>query len=710
MPAVIRRLGALAAAVVWVSLTAGAQQNPRPPSSQTTFRAGIELVQIDVVVVDRNGKHIRGLKPEDFVVTDRKKPQAIAAFEEISHERKRAALDAPAMPAPVRMDVASNQSVQAHRLVVMVIDDLHIYRGRADLSKTIARGVLDKLGPDASMAVLFTSGEHSTEVTEDRSVLLGAVEILQGRKAVRRPNAAIDSQRMAAGGGENARSSREIQAAQSASLQDFFDNMSKYKALEDAARLLGEGDARRKAFVLISEGIAKDVTGVFDAATTPCDARCATCPCYHEIALRNMMNSMRRSNVVTYNIDPRGYVSSQEIALESFPTPAMEPEMPAGEDAVFRWSNPVRLAQRGLVLTAEASGGFAIVNTDNFLEGVGRIIEDLDHYYLLGFYPNDPGKKGYRPVDVSVPAHPEWTVRFRNGYRAEGPPKPPVNRNPLAALMSGALPDAALPLRLHAVPLGEASGGETRIALAIEVSVPRTAVEEADGKVRDELKYEIVVVDQKKAKIRSLGGLTARVSLSPNAAVGRAAPDVATYQVAQTISLPPGRFQLRLAAQSSKLARGGSVYLHLTVPDVTRDALSIGGLALGYAEGSRIATAVATPPPISRAQRTARMAPPPPPPPALPFAPTLDREFAGDDLLRVYFEVTARDRREPVAGVLELVAADGAAARRSLPFTADDRGSVDLQLSLAGLPAGAYILRAQLSNGPHSEIGITIRK
>lgn len=678
-----------------LSFSLGAQQST-PSRPQTTFRAGVELVQVDVVVVDQKGTHIRGLKASDFAITDRKKPQTIAAFEEVTHERPRAAEASPASAAPVRMDVASNQSVQAHRLVVMVIDDLHIYRGRVDRAKTIAKDVLAKLGGDASMAVLFTSGEHSTEVTEDRSMLLAAIDTLQGRKAVRRPTAAIDRQKMAAGGGETGRPFEEIADAQSASLQDFFDNMSKYKALDDAARLLGQGDARRKAFVLISEGIARDLTGVFDAANAEG---------HHALALRNMMNSMRRSNVVTYGIDPRGHVSTQNLALELFPSPQGFDV----HDPVFFWHNPVRLAQNGLRGLAEASGGFAVVDTDDFTAGIDRIIDDLDHYYLLGFYPNDPGKKGYRPLDVSISAHPEWQVRFRKGYRAEGPPKPPVNKNPLAALMSGALPDSSLPLRLHAVPLGQASGGDTRIELAIEVSVPRTAVEEADGKLRDELKYEVVVVDEKRAKIRSLGGLTARVTLSPTA--GRdTAPDVATYQVAQTIALPPGRFQLRLAAQSSKLARGGSVYLHLNVPDVRRDALSIGGLAVGYANGSRIATAVATPPPVSRARRSARMAAAPPPLPALPFPPTLDREFASDDLLRVYFEVTARDRREPAAGVLEIVGADAGAAHRSLPFTVDDRGRADFQVSLAGLPPGAYILRAQLTAGPKAEIGIAIKK
>ena len=58
----------------------------------------------------------------------------------------------------------------------------------------------------------------------------------------------------------------------------------------------------------------------------------------------------------------------------------------------FRWNNPIRQAQDGLTIMAEATGGFAVTDTDDFTSASHRIIEDLDHYYLLGFYPSDPGR------------------------------------------------------------------------------------------------------------------------------------------------------------------------------------------------------------------------------------------------------------------------------------------------------------------------------
>ncbi|MEX2271137.1 MAG: VWA domain-containing protein [Vicinamibacterales bacterium] len=717
----VRRPVAFTAAVLCLSLAADAQQRA-PLQSQPTFRADVELVQIDVVVVDQNGAHVRGLKASDFVVRDRGKPQTVAAFEEISHERPaRTMADAaaPPPPPPARLDVSSNQTAAADRLVVLVVDDLHLWRGRTATAQSIARGILDRLGPDASMAVLFTSGERSTQVTEDRALLRNAIDTLKGRQSVRRPNQAVDGQRTKPNDPEASMDAQlaNIQASQDVSLQQFADNMSLFTTLEEAARMMGQGDARRKAFVLVSEGISKNPTGIFGsmretpqapaggaayAATGDAAATIVPPPtAYHDLALIDMMEAMRRSNVATYAIDPRGEVTSEERALELHPEPV-------SGDPIFRWNDPLRIAQDGLTTIAEASGGFAVVNTDDFASGVERILDDLDHYYLLGFYPADPKRKGYRRLDVNVPGHPDWIVRFRSGYQVEGgQTKETKNQTPLVALSAGVLPKTDLDLRVGAVPLALESARETRVAVTLEVSVDRSSLEDPDGKLRDELTYEILAVDEKHKTVKHAGGLKARVTLSPS---GAGPPVVATYQVADTISLPPGAYQLRVAAQSIRLKKGGSVYLNLDVPDFRRAPVTIGGMAIGYAAGARVTEA----PPIARptpAQRSARMVIAPPVP-ALPFPATLDRAFTTDDVLRVYLEVAGGGgRAERIPGRLEVLAADGKTPQSSVDFTSDDRGRVNLTLPLGNLDPGPYILRATVGTGSQAvtrDVGFSI--
>src|SRR6185436_9601403 len=158
-------------------VAAAAQQPQRPP----VFRTNTELVEIDVVVIDKDGKRVHGLTKDDFILKDRKKPQTIETFTELQREIEREQ-ELPPLPAETRVDVATNTSAKAGRLVVMVLDDLHTWRGRADTVKDIAREVVGKLGPESSMALIQTGGEHGVEVTDDRSRLLSSIEKFKGRR------------------------------------------------------------------------------------------------------------------------------------------------------------------------------------------------------------------------------------------------------------------------------------------------------------------------------------------------------------------------------------------------------------------------------------------------------------------------------------------------------------------------------------------------
>ena len=693
---------ALAALVLAGAIVA---QGPQPP----TFRARADLVQVDVVVVDANGEPVRGLEAADFALFDRKRRQEIVNFDEVSHARPAAAAGSAVRLPLVAQDVSSNQTVQAGRLVVMVIDDLHIYRERTTRAREIATRVLEDLGYQSSMAVLFTSGEHSTQVTQDRVRLAAAVGTLKGRQSWRRPHPAIDGQT----GGRldpemsSAQQLQIIQRTQDTKVQQFFDNMTKYKTLQDAARMLGGGDTRRKAFVLISEGIGKDLTGLFGAmapsgaapeggveyATSgnlPAPPRVTA---YHDLALIDMMEALRRGNVAAYAIDPRGKVESKDLARECSPQlPGHDPCL----EGLTDWHSPVRQAQHGLEIMSRASGGFAVTNTDDFTSGLKRIVADLDHYYLLGFYPADTKGKGYRPIDVRVPGHPDWTLRFRHGYMPGGAKEEKTSGNEMVALSAGVLPKTDLPLRLAAIAL-PGRGPAARMVLALEVTAPARQLADQDGRLRDSLKYEVLIVDEKKAKVRSVRGLEGRITLSANSAAGPA-PDAASYQLTETIDVAPGRYEFRVSATSAKTGKGGSVYLGVEVPDFRAAPVVVGGLSLGYAEGARVA--VAPPPPPAPVPRGARVVTPVPDvPPALPFPPTLDREFGAADTLRVYAEAASR-AGAPVTATIDIVDAAGKTVRSPSPsFATGDPIKVEGLVPLAGLSPGAYVLRVTVGSG-----------
>jgi hypothetical protein len=413
------------------------------------------------------------------------------------------------------------------------------------------------------------------------------------------------------------------------------------------------------------------------------------------------MRSMRRSNVATYVLDPRGNVPTDKLLLENFPEPlgrgmlATPGGTPADEDQAFRWSNPVRQAQDGLKYMAEASGGFAVTDDDDLSGGLARIAEDLNHYYLLGFYPADSSGQ-YRPLEVKT-AREGLTLRFRQAYSEIGPPDPPKkDTDPLSALVTSALPSSNVPLRLHAIQM-PALAKETRVAFALELTVPPRPTEARTTPVLDDIKYAVFIVDLKKGKVVQSFANTAQVSFKTEGLAQRP-PDTFRYQVLTALSLPPGSYQVRASATSETLAAGGSVFLPLTVESAGGRPFDVSDLVLGYAEGPRLAFArdkTLTPEDSMR----------------LPIEPSLDRVFSSAESVRLFASVV---RREPGAltATITLRGADGKTALEQKVSLSPEDDVIDTTLAFKDLAAGPYQLRVTVSNGSRKierELGFAIR-
>ncbi len=68
-----------------VLLLGGADPSAQSTPSQTptVFRAGVDLVQVDVTVLDKSGAPVHGLTAQDFVVREDDKPQTVDQLTEV---------------------------------------------------------------------------------------------------------------------------------------------------------------------------------------------------------------------------------------------------------------------------------------------------------------------------------------------------------------------------------------------------------------------------------------------------------------------------------------------------------------------------------------------------------------------------------------------------------------------------------------------------
>ncbi len=142
-----------------------------------------------------------------------------------------------------------------------------------------------------------------------------------------------------------------------------------------------------------------------------------------------------------YGIDPRGLtdLGDESIELGSFPD---DTSLGVGQGSL---QNELRLSQDSLRTLSEETGGFAVVNKNDFTTAFQRIVEDNSSYYVLAYYPPDARPGRTHKIDVRV-TRPGLTVRARKAYltpKKVDPPKTTAQQPVDAGAARGARQPAA---------------------------------------------------------------------------------------------------------------------------------------------------------------------------------------------------------------------------------------------------------------------------
>lgn len=146
------------------SLPPGPRQAPQSSSTQSaaqsgvqqappTFRAGVDLVAVDVSVVDPTGRPVRGLDASDFSLAVDGRQRRIASIQWVSQET------APGKPLPEELPTppfSSNEGEGGGRLVLVVVDQGNIGSGSGRLVMDTIGRFVSRLGPGdrSGLAVL----------------------------------------------------------------------------------------------------------------------------------------------------------------------------------------------------------------------------------------------------------------------------------------------------------------------------------------------------------------------------------------------------------------------------------------------------------------------------------------------------------------------------------------------------------------------------
>src|SRR5262245_32994687 len=161
-------IGAVVALAVMTSPPVVARQGQRP-----TFRAGTDVIAVDVQVVDGNGIPILGLGPDRFEVSINRKRRRVVSAELLRFDDVAGAQVTPrsgsvsAGAASTSAPVASN--ADEGRVFVLAVDTLSF---RADATRdlmTAARAFVETLQPNDLVGLFPFPADNLTDLTTDHA-------------------------------------------------------------------------------------------------------------------------------------------------------------------------------------------------------------------------------------------------------------------------------------------------------------------------------------------------------------------------------------------------------------------------------------------------------------------------------------------------------------------------------------------------------------
>ena len=555
------------------ALVAG--QNPTPAPQQPTFKVRVDYVEVDVVVTDKQGNLVRGLKKEDFQVLEDGKNQTVSAFTTVDIPIERA--DRPLFAAsPIEPDVKTNERPFDGRVYVMVIDDLHTRFGRSQRVKLAARQFIERrLGANDLMAIVHTAGASSAgqEFTSNRKLLLAAVDKTHGRKldsATANRTNEYNRTRDMRRSGDPLNDMDDAERAQNA--------RNTLDTLKQVADWFGSVRGRRKAVLFISEGIDYDITDMIPQSGST----------HHGASMiidstRDAISAATRSNVAIYGIDPRGLtdLGDESIEIVSFPD---DTSLGVGIGSL---QNEIRLSQDSLRTLSEETGGFAVVNRNDFSTAFQRIVEDNSSYYVLAYYPPDPRPGRSHKIDVRV-ARSNVIVR---GRRAHVTPKKvdavtttgkTLSTPEVREALDSPLPVSGLTMHVFASPF---KGTPPNVSVLLGVELRGRDLQLSEN---DKILLSYIAIDSN-GKIR--GGNTDSLAMTALKPETKARIEETGLRLLSRVDLPPGRYQLRVAAHDSAGGNVGSVQYDLDVPDFVKAPFSMSGLVMTSMVGSALPTA-----------------------------------------------------------------------------------------------------------------------
>lgn len=405
-------------------------------AQQPAFRATTRVVEISVVVTDRDGKPVRGLTRDDFSVTENGAAQAISFFESLD--------GAPSAPTREPFGFGDKPTAYTNDVppspggaTVFLLDRLNASFESRYYARKHLEAFIKKMPAGRRVAIYALDGSLRVlhDFSANRESLIRSVDLYEARLS---------------GDYDASMAPPDPDPAMAAWLVDPSTHMAtfftqrRWRATFDAIEALAQhlaGVPGRKNVIWISE--------VF--------------PMPMGEGRPEFMERMRRATRLTgdaqvslYAVDSRGLLPAHTVN--------------ASGAVSFTTLARVRGNMETMEFMTEETGGRTFGNTNGLDLSMGRALEQAGVSYVLGYYPSSPRADGtFRRLAVRVNRR-NATVWHRRGYTATGaPPRDArVRDGGIRSALEAPLQASAIKVAANVEP--SAAGGDLTLTVRIDAS------------------------------------------------------------------------------------------------------------------------------------------------------------------------------------------------------------------------------------------------
>ena len=561
-----RQLTAAICAFGLMSTSVSAQQpvpqQPKPPDNPSayTLRVSSELVLVNVVARDKQGKPVTDLKVGDFTLLEDGKPQTVSSFDfenldtvplastvgpaQTSVDGQTAA---PSKPILTRKD--AEEALSNKRVIVLFFDLTSMNPDEAERAVDAARKYVQNKMTAADMIAVVSLASTlrlDQDFTNDRTRLLRVLNRYSHAEGQGMDNGATgDADGIEESG--NAFTPDETEYNQ-------FNTDRKLQALQSVCQVLSHFN-QKKSVIYFSSGMTQ--TGI-----------------ENEAALRAAINAAVKSNVAIYTLDARGLEAQPPGGGAS--TASLRGQAMYTGNAIQSSLDSNFASQETLTTLSADTGGKAFLDSNDLGQVFDRVQRDTTAYYVLGYRSNSPHRDGrFRRIQVKV-NRPGLNLEFRKGYYA---PKDFQHFNAedkeqqMQDELGSELPNTDVALYMAASYFRL---DDRRFYVPVSLVVPGSQIPFTQGGDKDKASLDIIgaVIDELKRPVSSVRE-TVKLSLDASQQVRRK-----NVQYSTGFILTAGKYHFKFVVRENQTGRLGSFETDYTIPDIKKAPIKMSSVVL----------------------------------------------------------------------------------------------------------------------------------